>query len=402
MSVEQFPGPAAPWLRHCILDKFKKPLCIVANVLTALEHDAAIRDAYAFDEMAQCVMQMHQIGFPTGEGTVIWPIEDTDVTDLQRWLQLNGLKRIGRSDVYEAVQRHARDRCYHPVRQYLESLKWDGIKRVDVWLVSKLGAELTEYTRLIGRLFLVSMVARIMQPGCKADHMLVLEGPQGALKSTACAVLAGEYFSDALPDITAGKEASQHLRGKWLIEVSEMHAMNRAEASLLKSFLSRTVERYRPPYGRLEVIEERQCVFIGTTNKDAYLRDETGGRRFWPVKCGNINVDSLAEDRDQLFAEAVDLYREGAWWWPDKSFERQYIEPEQAARYEGDAWEEAVTDYLNNKTRVTIGQVARDALHLETPRIGTADARRIGAIMTNLGWRQGKRGHGGVRFWEKY
>jgi predicted P-loop ATPase len=379
------------WIADCIKGEKKKPLPILANVMLALRSDPLLRDCIARDEMFCSAMLVKPIpGSKIAETPLPCPMTDRDVAALQEWLQHAGLPRIGREIVHQAAELRAAECAYHPVRDYLESVAWDGKPRLQKWLTTYLGAEETPYTLGIGDKFIISMVARIFHPGCQADYMLVLEGPQGEEKSRACRTLAGQWFSDGLPDIHE-KDAQQHLRGKWLIEVAEMHAMGKAEASLLKSFITRTVERYRPSYGRLEVVEPRQCVFIGTTNKDMYLRDETGGRRFWPVKCGTINIDALTTDRDQLFAEAVALYLDDAQWWPDRTFEREHIEPEQAARYEGDAWEEPIRTFLESVQRTSLLQIAKSALDFQTDRLGTADQRRIAAVLTTIGWKRGKR-----------
>ena len=349
--------------------------------------DADLRDAFALDQMARRPLIRCRIT-PFGACAPTQPrhVTDNDATALQERLQLAGMKKIGRDAVHAAIDLRAAECAFHPVRDYLNSLTWDGTPRLDTWLSCYIGVEPSDYAAGIGRMFVVAMVARIMRPGCKADYMLVLEGPQGARKSTACAILGGPWFSDSLPDIRDGKDVPQHIRDKWLVEVPEMSALDRAEASALKAFLTRQVEQYRPSYGRREVIEPRQCMFIGTTNKTAYLRDETGGRRFWPVRVGRIDTDALARDRDQLFAEAVHRWREGGAWWPDGAFEAEHIRPQQDARREPDAWEAAILGYVALQDRVTVLDIARGVLALETGRIGTADSRRIAAVLEEAGW----------------
>jgi predicted P-loop ATPase len=384
------------------------PLPNLANALLALREDARLMDLLAYDEMQRATILLRPVpslNLDTAIEEMPRPVQDTDVTAIQELMQLAGLCRVSKDVIHQAVDLRAKERAFHPVRDYLGNLKWDDTPRLDTWLTKYLGVQDSEYVQKIGKMFLLATVARIYEPGCKADYMLILEGPQGARKSTACAVIGGEWFSDNLPDIrSAGKDVAQHLNGKWLIEVAEMSALDKAEAAALKAFITRTTERYRPSFGRKEVIEPRQCVFIGTTNKSAYLRDETGGRRFWPVLVGIIKTEALQADRDQLFAEAVNRYRAGDKWWPDAAFEIEYIRPQQDARYEVDAWEESISTFLerhiqpDGKKRTTITEVARSALHLDTPKLGTSEQRRIGNALDRLGWQRGKRSEDG-RWW---
>lgn len=387
----------APWLERCQrTTNGDGPRPNLANAMLALRDDAMVSDLFAYDQMLRTPLLMRPVpGKVVLNGEDAFaprPVQDADVTALQEWAQLAGLESLSKDTTHQAVDLRAHERGFHPVRDYLNGLRWDGTPRLETWLHTYLCAEATPYTKGIGTMFLVAMVARVFDPGCKADYMMVLEGPQGVSKSTACAILGGQWFSDSLPDIrSAGKDVAQHLNGRWLVEVAEMSALDKTEAAALKAFITRAVERYRPSYGRKEVVEPRQCVFIGTTNKPAYLRDETGGRRFWPVKVGKVDTDALQRDRDQLFAEAVRRFRDGWAWWPSQGFEVEHIAPQQEARYEADAWEGLVAEFLHNRRETTVHQVAKEALFIETPKLGTGEQRRITAILERMGWDRGAR-----------
>ncbi len=257
------------WLSGATCDDRGRALPNLANLMIALRHAPQIADAFTFDEMMCAPIlarALPAVARAEGDfGPYPRPVRDADVSQLQEWLQREGLPRIGQELTHQAVDLRAQEQSFHPLRAYLEGLAWDSKPRLDRWLSYHLGAEPSQYVSAVGSMFLIAMVARIFEPGCKVDYLLVLEGEQGARKSTACGILAGQqWFSDGLPDI-GDKDASIHLRGKWLIELSELSAIGRAEAEHLKAFVTRQVERFRPSYGRKEVIEPRQCVFVGTT-----------------------------------------------------------------------------------------------------------------------------------------
>jgi hypothetical protein len=407
-------APSAAWLEHAIIDDNGAPLPILANALAAIRYTSELAGALAYDELLRAAVLVAELPIIGGAREITGrplprPVIDEDVTQLQEWLQHAGMPRIGRETVHQAVDRHARDFPFHKLRDWLDGLKWDETPRLEKWAITYLGAPDTEYHRAIGKMFLIAMVARILEPGCQADYVIILQSDQGEQKSGALRILASdEYFSDNLPNIH-NKDSSQHVRGIWLIEIGELSAMNRSDIESWKAFITRRTERYRPPYGRRETHEPRQCVFAGSTNKEEYLHDETGNRRFWPLPARMIDLEALGHDREQLFAEAVNRYRAGDHWWPTREFEQEHIKPEQDARFEEDAWQPIIAawlDALNDEQVKTINGlkepktpditpnkllvhvVAQHALEVKKDRLGTTEARRIRRVLYRLGWRQ--------------
>jgi predicted P-loop ATPase len=216
--------------------------------------------------------------------------------------------RPKRETFFDVVADMARLNSFHPVRDYLDGLKWDGKHRVDKWLTTYAGASDSKYKQAVGALFLIAAVRRVRQPGCKFDEMLVIEQPdQGTDKSTALAVLAvqDDWFSDDLPLNLDGKRVIEMIRGRWIIEAAELSGMRKADVEHVKAMLSRRVDRARMAWGRIPIEVPRQCVIAGTTNKSEYMRDTTGNRRFWPVLIERFDIEALRRDRDQLWAEAA-------------------------------------------------------------------------------------------------
>ncbi len=209
--------------------------------------------------------------------------------------------------------------------------------------------------RAVWKCFLISAVARVYEPGCKADHVPIIEGPQGIWKSSAVEALASPWFTDELADL-GSKDAAMQTHAAWIIEVAELDSMGKPEVSKIKAFISRTVDRFRPPYGRRVIEAPRQCVFVGTTNSSEYLKDATGARRFWPVKAGKIDLAAIKRDRDQLWAEAVTLHKEGVVWWPDANTTR-LAEVEQAARLVPHPWLENIEKHIEGKDETSVADI---------------------------------------------
>lgn len=297
----------------------------------------------------------------------------------------------GKENTWDAANYLCLENTYHPVREYLEGLTWDGKPRLNTWLTTYLGAEDTILNQAIGRIMLIAAVRRVRRPGVKYDTIVVLEGAQGTGKSTALKILAGgdANFSDQEILTLSPKEQMEALEGVWIYEICELEGISRADTAKVKAFASRNIDQGRPAYGRFKEKRPRQCVLIGTTNERQYLRDMTGNRRFWPVAAGTIDLERLAQDRDQLLAEAAH------WEAKEENIELPrelwaLAQVEQDARVEDDSWLDLLANVIGKRAglaeRITTETLFDNHLKIPAERRQQYQEIRIAGLMRKLGW----------------
>ena len=381
-----------------LLSEQGAPKPLLANAITTLRNSPGWIGVIKFDDFASQILVTAAPPWDTcGVPWKTRPWTSNDDIKTANWLQQKGIS-VNVTVASQAVTAVADDCKYHPVLEYLDKLCWDGIPRLDRWITKCLGGADSVYHSDIGRCSLIAAIARIHRPGCKVDTIPILEGAQGLGKSTALRILFEPWFSDELADL-GSKDAAMQLRGAWLIEISELDAMSRSDVGRIKAFASRTVDRFRPPYGSRVIESPRSCVFWGTTNSDNYLKDETGGRRFWPIKTASIDATGLRETRDQLWAEAQSRFKAGEPWWLQSPEVQKAAIEEQQARYVGDPWDLIISEYLATRSEVSIDEILTSVIKLEHARWGQVEQNRVARYLKSYGWMRFQLRIEGKRAW---
>lgn len=368
--------------------------CTFANLVLILSKDAKYAGALRLDEMRGVVM-----------------LGDAELTDATvSLIRVDFEKRYsiqpGDAEMARAVQLVASSNAFHSVRDYLKQLQWDGVKRLDgvsadVLLARGESEEELALSSLLVRRWFICLVARALVPGCKVDTALILEGAQGAGKSSFFRIIAGEWFSDT--EMALDKDAMLQLRAAWIYEWAELeNVTSRQSVSRVKAFLTSTEDRFRPPFGRTPVTVKRSGVIVGTTNTQDFLHDPSGSRRFWVIPVGAIDVARLRQWREQLLAEAVVAFLTGERHWlsEDEEARRELL----AMRFvEVDPWEERVLEFAAAQDLVRVADVLLQGLSVPMDRISKREQMRVAAILRRAGYRQGQsRIDGAVtRYWQK-
>lgn len=307
------------WLETLEVDKQGAIKNTIDNVVIILEHDKRLKGVIAIDEFRNNYVKRRAFKWNKRDNYLFG---DADEAYIRRYLERKyGI--VGQGKIRDGIEIIANDNIFHPVRDYFRTLEWDGVERIDTLLIDYMGAEDSDYVRAVIRKTLVAAVARVHEPGCKFDYMCMLQGPQGIKKSTFWRILGGKWYNESFTFHMIGKkDAIEQLQGSWINEVGELDGMGRAEVNGVKNFLSVTKDEMRPAYGRFKVEYLRQGIFVGTFNDDTPLRDQTGGRRFWPVTVkGARKFKEFEKLVPQIWAEAYTLYMGGETLYLDSELE---------------------------------------------------------------------------------
>ncbi len=360
---------------------------VMDNVVTYLKHDPAWKGVLALNLLSKRITAIKDPPFKFDRGNgAQW--KDTDTLQVKMWFERNTQLRPNTNTVFEAIDTVSALNAFDPMIDYFKSLKkHEGESIIDTWIIDFFGAEDTPFNRAVGAKWLISAVARAHDPGCKVDTVLVLEGDQGLKKSRVLGQLCPDptWFADGFSDIGT-KSLSEDLEGKWIIEMAELDGIRKHDINKVKAFISRAVENYRPAYGRYSRSSPRRCVFAGTVNPggSGYLTDETGNRRFWPVKCVKKAPELTAEMRDAMWAEARDRYRAGEKWHLEGDMEI-HAKAATDERSVVDAWHDLVTAEIHEKNDTSFDELL-GALGVEKKDRDQVKVKRVGRILRLAGW----------------
>ncbi len=389
-------------------EEFEVTVACSANVVTILRKHPDWVDVIAYNQFSECIATTkpapwHANDAPTN--VVIGEWSDADTARCVAWFAREEGLSVSAIMVDQAILIVADAQLVHPIRNYLRSIKWDGVQRLPTLLSTYFGAEQTPYTQSIGVRWMISAVARVMRPGCQVDCTIIAEGAQGIGKSSGFRALVPDtsFYSETGVQIGV-KDSYLALHGVWIYMLDELDSLKRAgEVTKVKNFMTSPKDRLRPPYGKRSRDYHRQCVFAGTTNEDEYLADRTGNRRFWPYRVVRaVDTAAIIKDRDQLWAEAVARFDSGEKWYADTPEIRALCENEQTERVSPDTWSQNIEAWLANPKRweepgivnlndgITSGEVLQHAIRKKTSETTKFDEMRASAILRELGLTKSK------------
>lgn len=377
------------------------PLAALDNCVRVLEHDPTFTGQIWHDTFLGKVLHKWNTDVDTEWG------DHNDIALALHFQRVTGIPRVTSRMAGEAVVAYAMREKRNCAYDWLDSLQWDNQPRLRSLATLGFGTAGNEYEVAVCRNLILSMVKRVFEPGCKSDYMPIFEGSQGIGKSRALSIIGGAWFTESHESVTS-KDFYGVLHGKWLIEIAEMHAFNQADVDKIKGIVSNPIDRYRPPYGRHTADYPRQCIFAGTTNRDDWNKDDTGARRFWPIKCGAIDHAWLTANREQLFAEAVSWIRDNdeAHWivpWEQATLEQEerrhedtwvavfehyvthepnYIETMSGKRLDQPEW----SLRSNQLTETTIFNFLTEAMNMLPGRIERGHEMRAGRALKVAKW----------------